>query len=328
MSTAARPVAAATAAASGTDPSGPDPVLLSRLATGALGWLGGQMHRFDPFSATARSATHARAKAALELALLCRCADALGRPVPQLTEGVALIRTLWQNPAFPRLFAEAEGGYSATYALVYAALAPDRINDTQCRAALAELPPGFLLPDGKSPYQRLEIRYYADRAGLRHGIEPVAELLPHSAPVTLRADTRPGTAPLTTRQAYTLTHAAFYLGDFGRAGSGLAGDDLAHARDLVHRMLAHCAAHSLWDLAAELLLTQFILGLDPLHTASGAAALDCLARAQLPGGAIPGRSAALSATPADPAGEFFRKAYHTTLVTALMALTIASRGPA
>lgn len=36
------------------------------------------------------------------------------------------------------------------------------------------LSPGFLSPHGKSAYQRIEIRYYADKAGVRHGIEPYA----------------------------------------------------------------------------------------------------------------------------------------------------------
>jgi hypothetical protein len=92
-------------------------------------------------------------------------------------------------------------------------------------------------------------------------------------------------------------------------------------------MLGHCVAHDRWDLAAELLITQFILGVEPLRTPSGAAAVECLARAQLPNGAIPARSAALRAAEPLPPGEFFRKAYHTTLVTALMALIVSSERP-
>ncbi|MFF8606816.1 DUF6895 family protein [Streptomyces sp. NPDC015346] len=336
------------------------PSPLEQLVAGALGWLGRNLDHFDPFSASARSATHTKAKAALELALLCHCAarteggaapEGLTAP-EELTGATALVHKLWQDPEFPRLFDEVPR-YAATYGLIYAALAPDGIDDTQCRATVARLAPDFLSPHGKSPYRRIEIRYYADKAGVRHGIEPYAELLPRSPLLALRAagpedppsrdraaedgasrdgaaenpTPRNGAAPLATSEAYALTHTGFYLGDFGRTAPGLAGGALAHARDLVDRMLRHCVEHDRWDLAAELVLTQFILGDEPLHTPSGAAAVECLLRAQRPDGAIPGRSAALTASPSATAGEFFGKAYHTTLVTALMALTVSSPRP-
>ncbi|MFE3787205.1 DUF6895 family protein [Streptomyces goshikiensis] len=305
---------------------------LEQLSSGALGWLGGNLDFFDPFSADIRSASPlARAKAALELALLCHCADRLAEPPRALDEAGALVRKLWQDPDLPRLFAEVPK-YGSTYGLIYAALAPDAIDDAQVRRALAGLDPALLSPRGKSPYQRVEIRHYADKAGVRHTIEPYAELLPHSPLVAFRT-AGPGEAPsgdgapLTLPQAYAVTHTAFYLGDFGRTAPGLGGDALAHARDLVERLLRHSVEHDLWDLAAELVLTRFILGSEPLDTPSGAAAVECLVRAQRPDGAIPGRSAASAATPSASGGEFFRTAYHTTLVTALMALIVASPRP-
>ncbi|MFJ3921837.1 DUF6895 family protein [Streptomyces sp. NPDC090022] len=307
------------------------PAPLERLCAGALGWLGGNLDHFDPFSASARPATHGRAKAALELALLCHCAARLADPPEALGGAGALVRKLWQDPDLPRLFADVPA-YTSTYRLVYAALAPDAIDDTQVRATLARLDPGFLAPRGKSPYQRIEIRHYADKAGVRHSIEPYAELLPHSPLVAFRA-AGPGDAraqdgaPLTAPQAYAVTHTAFYLGDFGRAAPRLDPDALAHAGDLVDRLLRHSVGHEQWDLAAELVLTQFILGSEPLETPSGTAAVECLVRAQRPDGAIPGRSAALTADPSAPDGEFFAKAYHTTLVTALMALIVSSPRP-
>jgi hypothetical protein len=314
---------------------------LEQLAAGALDWLGGSLDHFDPFSASARPATHNKAKAALELALLCHCAARTGGIPDSLSGATALVRKLWEDPGFPRLFDDVPA-YASTYALVHAALAPDGIDDTQCRAALAQLPPDFLSPRGKSPYRRIEIRYYAEKAGVRHGIEPYAELVPRSPLVAFggagpedaaphdaaRKDAVPkDAAPLTVPKAYALTHTAFYLGDFGRSAPGLTGSALDRARVLVCRMLRHCVRHEWWDLAAELVLTQFILGSDPLRTPSGAAAVECLLRAQRPDGAIPGRSAALEAPPSASAGEFFRKAYHTTLVAALMALIVSPPRP-
>ncbi|MBW5483984.1 DUF6895 family protein [Streptomyces bambusae] len=304
---------------------------LDRLSAGALGWLGGNLDHFDPFSAGAPSAPLGRAKAALELALLCHCAARLPDPPEALGEAGALVRKLWQGPDLPRLFADIPK-YGSTYGLTYAALAPDAIDDTQVRATLAGLDAEFLSPQGKSAFQRIEIRHYADKAGVRHTIEPYAELLPDSPLVALRAaepgdPASQGGAPLTDPQAYAVTHTAFYLGDFGRTAPGLDGSALAHARDLVDRLLVHCVEHDRWDLAAELVLTQYVLGSEPLDTPSGAAAVECLVRAQRPDGAIPGRSAALRADPAAPGGEFFRMAYHTTLVTALMALVVSSPRP-
>ncbi|MEW1633669.1 hypothetical protein AB0469_06330 [Streptomyces sp. NPDC093801] len=304
---------------------------LERLAAGALGWLDGNLDHFDPFSPGAHPTALGKAKAALELALLLHCASRLPDPPEALDKAGALVRRLWQAPDLPKLFAGIPS-YASAYALVYAALAPDGIDGTQVRATLAQLDPEFLSPRGKSPYQRLETRHYADKAGVRHTVEPYAELLPHSPLVAFRA-AGPGEAasddgaPLTEPQAYAVTHAAFYLGDFGRTSPGLDGAGLAHARDLVDRLLVHCVGHDRWDLAAELVLTQFILGSEPLDTPSGAAAVECLVRAQRPDGAVPGRSAALAAHPSAPAGEFFAKAYHTTLVTALMALVVSSPRP-
>jgi hypothetical protein len=300
---------------------------LERLAAGALGWLGAHLDHFDPFSATARPAIHGRAKAALELALLCHCAARLDGPPDTLGAATALVRKLWQDPDFPRLFDD-EPRHGSTYGLIYAALAPDGIDTTQVRARLALLEPEFLSPRDKSPYQRIEIRHYADKAGVRHTVEPYAELLAHSPLVAYHADAAAADgAPLSMPRAYALTHTAFYLGDFGRTAPGLGGGALAHARDLVARLLRHSVEHDLWDLAAELVLTQFVLGSEPLDTPEGAAAVECLVRAQRPDGALPGRSAALAEEPSATPGEFFAKAYHTTLVTALTALIVASPRP-
>lgn len=320
---------------------------LDQLSAGALDWLGANLDHFDPYATDAGTATHRQAKAVLELALLCHCSPPPGEPHDERLDGATtLLRKLWQRPEFPRLF-DLHPPSAPTYGLAYAALAPDGIDDTACRATLGRLPPDFLSPAGKSPLKRMEIRFYADKAGADHTIEPHAELVGQSPLVTLTAATpgRPatgvvatddvvtegmvteGVAPLTNSEGYSLTHAAFFLGDYGRTATGLAGDALAHARELVRRMLDHCVGQDRWDLAAELVITQFILGLEPLRTPSGAAAVECLVRAQRSDGAIPGRSAALMASRSTPAGEFFRKAYHTTLVTALMALVLSSGRP-
>ncbi|MEV5704092.1 hypothetical protein [Actinoallomurus sp. NPDC052274] len=299
------------------------PSSLDRLTEGTLHWLGRNLEFFDPYSESARTAAHRPVKAALELALLCHCQGRLDGGDDRLREATTLIRTLWQLPDFERLIAT-QPDWAPQYALIYAALAPSGIDDRLCRAALARLAAdGYFSPAGKSPYLRLETRYYADKAGVEHGIEPYEELVALSPLVALVATAATEGAPLETQDAYALTHSAFFLSDFGRAKPG-PGYALERTDDLARRMLDHCVEHDRWDLVAELVMTRFCLGHDPLDTPSGVAAVECLARAQRPDGAIPARSAALMATDPVSAAEFFGKAYHTTLVTALMSLLLAS----
>ncbi|MFD0276447.1 DUF6895 family protein [Kitasatospora sp. NPDC127111] len=321
----------------GTVPPGTAPSDLHRLSAGTLAWLERNLDRFDPYAPgrghSEHEAPYARAKAALELALLRHCWARLGAgDDPRLGRVTALVRTLWPHPDFPRLVT-ADPRCAAYYGLVYAALAPDGIDDRPCRAVLARLAADDLSPRGRSPYQRLELRYYADKAGVRHTVEPYEELIARNVLVTLPAEAArravpAGEAPVTVPEAYAVTHSAFYLSDFGRTGPGLPADARADAAELVSRLLEHCARRDWWDLAAELLITQVCLGLEPLRTPCGTAALACLARAQQGDGAIPGRSAGTRASAADPAGAFFAKAYHTTLVTALMTLLVTSAGAA
>ncbi|WP_062209198.1 hypothetical protein [Streptomyces sp. NBRC 109706] len=299
---------------------------VDRLAEGALDWLMTRLDHFDPFSAQAASAAHLPAKAALELALLCHCAARLGAAATQLAPATALVRRLWETPEILRLYT-GRPAVASYYALIHAALAPPGIDDSHRRTALAGVAPDFLTPGEKTPYLRLEIRYYADKAGVRHEMEPLRDLVPHSPPVTLRAAAERDAPPLTTRDAYRLTHAAFFLGDFGHADPGLTAQGTVHARELVATVLRHCVANDLWDLAAELVLTQFVLGVDPLGDPDGAAAVDSLARAAGADGGLPGRSPELAASAADSPAEIFAKSYHTTLVTALTALTLSAARP-
>ncbi|MFF7458207.1 DUF6895 family protein [Kitasatospora sp. NPDC008115] len=323
---------------------------LRRLSDGALGWIGRHLDHFDPFTARGPASerpaagpggAHRPAKAALELALLTHCWTRLdGGADPRRAEATARVREIWRHPGFPALLT-AEPRAAVQYRLACAAFAPAGTADAPFRADLALLTPADLSPAGRSPYQRLELRYYADKAGVPHTVEPYADLAARNVLVELpatalaraarrdlhkgRADAaaRPDEPPVTVPEAYALTHSGFYLSDFARTGPGLPEGAVADAAALVARLLDHCVRHDWWDLAAELVMTQVCLGLDALGTPGGAAAVDLLARAQRPDGSLPGRSAATRAGAADPPAAYFAKAYHTTLVTALMTLLLA-----
>lgn len=284
--------------------------VLSGLSTAAVGWVGRNLPFFDPFSPVSPLPAARKVKAVLELAVFCHRWAKL-RPTSDLFHRAgALLQGIWRRPEFPVLLDTHGGPYTDSQRLVYLALAPDDHRD----AALAPLSDGYLSPAGKSPYLRLETRYYADKANLAHGMESYREL----AAGSLLA--RPPTPPVSTRDAYTMTHTAFYLSDYGHLPVDLPDDARERALRAVAAMVVASAGEDLWDLTGELLITLACLGGDVTGTPAGQVGIRCLAGAQLPGGAIPGRSAASGVPPDLPPGQFFRRAYHTTLVAALVGM--------
>lgn len=289
---------------------------LGELSAGAKHWLGCNLHFFDPFSPVSPLPEERKAKAALELAIFCHSWAKLRPATDVLDRATTLIRTIWQRPEF-LLLMDGQARYADARRLVYAALAPAGIRDDLRGAALARLrASGYLSPLGKSPYLRLETRYYADKANIEHGIESYQELAEQS----LLA--RPPAPPVSRSDAYTITHTAFYLSDYGFRDPGLPSEVREQGERLACSVLNCCVSHDKWDLAGELVITLACLGGDPAGTPSGQAAIRCLAQAQLANGAIPGRSASVRAQESASPAEFFRKAYHTTLVTALMSLIV------
>jgi hypothetical protein len=261
-----------------------------------------------------------RVKAALELAIFCHSWAKLRPATDLLGEATALLRTIWLRPEFPLLIDAHGDVWADSQRLAYAALAPAGVRDDLRESALARLKTsGYLSPLGKSPTSRLEIRYYADKAHIEHGMESYQDLAAES----LLA--RPPTPPVSRGVAYAITHTAFHLSDFGCVDMGLPGDVREQAERVTRSMIGSCARQDLWDLTGELVSTLGCLGGDPLATPAGQAGIRCLMLAQLDNGAIPGRSAANRAQPSLSSAEFFRKAYHTTLVAALMSLIVGQR---
>lgn len=295
----------------------PERYSLGGLSDGAMRWLGRNLHFFDPFSPSSPLPENRMAKAVLELAIVCHCWSRLKPPTDLLGEATALLRAIWCRPEFPSLIDAHGGEYADSQRLAYAALAPSGVRDDLREAALARLrASGYLSPLGKSPYLRLETRYYADKAGVEHGIESYREL----AGKSLLA--RPLGASMPLGHAYTITHTAFYLSDYGFSGPDLPGDARMRAERVTSAMIGSCVRQDLWDLTGELVIALACFGGDPAATPPGQAGIRCLARAQLDNGAIAGRSAALRARPSLSPAVFFRKAYHTTLVAVLMSLIV------
>lgn len=308
---------------------------MASLSAGARGWIGRHCGFLDEPAGRAELPVTPRVKALLQLALLYRCwakaAGATGTagttieaahpahpaptrpPDPDLAAVAATVEQVWRSPAHPPLLT-VEPRYARQFQLMYGALAPAGLDaDGPHRTALAEGVTGDLLtPRRKSPFLHLETRYYAELADVKHQLLDYPELYRISR-LAGHADGQ----PLAELDVCNVTHTVFHLADFGFRDPGLGRADLAHARDRVERLTEESVRRGEWDLTGKLVLAQHCLGLDPLTTPSGAAALRLLAEAQSPEGAFPGRSAT-DRVPADAtAVQFFRKSYQSTLVVAL-----------
>ncbi|MBB5825964.1 DUF6895 family protein [Micromonospora carbonacea] len=253
-----------------------------------------------------------RAKACLELALLRRLWARVGPGDPALARVTSAVDAIWADPSFPGQIA-AEPRYARQYGLAYAALAPAGAGLDQ--ATLERIAPaGHFTPYSRSSYLRLEMRFYADLAGLDHDIE--------SYPVLYQGCELPrfAEAPTDIEAAYRVTHTLFHMTDFGAHAPQITEAERRHALTLVDRMTTHFIAVEHWDLTAELLLSQHCLGQDPTLTGSGAAGVRALLAVQTADGRIPARFAAQRIPETSPPVDLFRRAFHTTLVTAFASM--------
>ncbi|WP_406208190.1 hypothetical protein OH807_36340 [Kitasatospora sp. NBC_01560] len=271
-----------------------------------------------------------RVKALLQLALLSRSWARIAPADPGLAEIAGTVGQVWRDPGFVPLLA-GEPRYAWQFRLAYGALAPAGLTDGPHRTVLAELTAGGpLAPRRQSAFGSLETRYYADLAGLRHRLRSYRELYEEG-----RLARHGDGAPVDDLDVCDVTHTVFHLTDFGFRTPDpgdpdslvLTGPALEHARDRVCRLTEATVRRGEWDLTGKLVLAQHCLGLDPLRTRSGAAGLRMLAEVQAPGGAIPGRSPGDRADTAPTTVEYFRKAYQSTLVTALATLTVLHGRP-
>jgi hypothetical protein len=291
---------------------------VERLSAGTRQWIRLHAGYLDTPSAHAELPVTPRVKALLQLALLRRYWAKAAPQDPGLGEVTALVEHVWQRPDFPHLIT-LDPGYARQYQLMYGALAPAAISAGAHRTALARLAAdGYLTPRRKSPYVRLETRFYADLAGVVHQLESYQEL--YAASLLARA----AGLPVEGLDVCDVTHTVFYLSDFGFRDPGLTREARDQASGVVDRLTDHCVRRGAWDLVGKLVLAQYCLGVDPLRTPSGAAGVRMLARAQSPDGAIPGKSATERAAATATPVQFFRRAYQATLVTALATLIITS----
>ena len=291
---------------------------LVALSDGAMRWLGEAVAFLDP--ALSDLPVTPRVKACVELALLCRIWTRLAPDDKRLRPVAAAVRRIWQSPDFPDQI-DADPNYARQAGLTYVALAPAGLSTGYHEATREKLAPGGRLARyGKSPHLHLSTRYYADLAGIPHEFDSYRELYERTVLANL-ASVEP---PMNHENTYRITHTLFHLSDFGLCDLDLPAAERERIAPLIDELTGHAVETEHWDLTEELLLSQFIVGLDPTRTRSGVAGIRSLLAAQLPNGAIPGRFAAQRVDESVPPILMFRRSYHTTLVAALVSLVILS----
>lgn len=299
----------------GTRPAGLEEAA-KRLSAGTRQWVGRHADYLGSPAAHAELPTTPHVKALLQLALLCRFWSRIAPADAGLVVPAAVVERTWRRSDFPRLVT-ADPRYARQFQLMYAALAPAGTVSDAHRVAPARLEAdGFLTPRRKSPYLHLETRFYADLAGVGHQLASYREL--YASSLLARASA----LPVAELDVCEITHTVFHLSEFGFRDPGLTDGERKRAVHVVESLTEHCVRQGAWDFTAKLVLAQYCLGADPLRTPSGAAGIRMLADALSPDGAIPGKSVTERAAPTATSVAFFRRAYQSTLGTALAMLIV------
>ncbi|MFF4605297.1 DUF6895 family protein [Streptomyces sp. NPDC001339] len=197
-----------------------------------------------------------------------------------------------------------------------------------CETLLAADAGGHTRPY-KPVLTRIELRYFIDRGGFTAPVRlpDIGTLHQQSIPAL-----RPDLLQLTESETYALTHALFYVTDFGHHRRLLGGcEEMAQLRESVRGLIGVHLARGNLDLLAELLLCEVALddgcGSGPLAYAGW----NALASAQRPDGAVPSpvhRPEVLHSLAGDKAAAYlFGTCHHTTMAAALAAAVRRRRAP-
>jgi hypothetical protein len=286
----------------------------SEVWDGALTWLSERLDLFDPFLEGAE-ADMFRVKASLELAVMCWLAAETGIRDARLHVCLDPLGDAWRRPELHERMLRRPGRIRL-YLMLYLAL-------QRCGRAGPELMPavGRILDAGYAtaveevPFRTLDLRYMLDLAGLPAPVPAIRD--GYRQTLAARTDEM---VDLTDYDLYCLTHALFYLTDFGRTpATAIAPDQLDALRYRVGLLLGTQVLAGNWDLTGELLIACDCLRHEP---ACRAAAWRAFAAAQQPDGAIPGPEwPATEVAREDRRRRDFELNYHTTLVGALAVVT-------
>jgi hypothetical protein len=182
------------------------------------------------------------------------------------------------------------------------------------RALQNVLDRGFFDRAERSAWSQVDIKYYLDEVGLRHGFP--------SEDVLLRQSTLLAPPPLYHAQRidlYAATHLVFHLTDFGaRPLPGVGPAEMDKVSDFMALALAMSLAEKDFDLVGEFLAARICLG----TSSDGLShfATETLLESQQPAGFVPDQSWQRGLIgEEDPQTEEFFAVYHPTLVALIVA---------
>lgn len=288
------------------------------LASGALTWTDAHLKEFDPCSATNLQAEHVRFKAAIELAVLTwrLRRHPGGSEDLRVQRFITFLATVYAQARLREQMLRADELFVARGHLWLALRGTGLIDDEQEHWGLQRaLARGALERAERLSHRSLELRHLVETAGLEHRLPSARTLAARG--ILVRT---PSALHATHQDAYSVTHALFYLSDWvARPIVDLGRRSMERTSRLVELLLGRYVYARDWDLVGELLLA--CASLRRTGSACYAAAWLAICDAQRPDGSVPAPprsrigdpTASLSADEDDP----FARDYHPTLVAAL-----------
>jgi hypothetical protein len=260
---------------------------------GILYWLSANISEFDPASDNNLSNATPEAikpdltrKAIVELGLALRLAQR--SPLLKKNPEIEKLKKLWvaildsQNIFFDigrrlQLYPHS--------VVAYAVLKSFGINrDDLWEDLQIVLDRGYVDRVERSAWDKLDMKYYIEAAGLNHNFSSDEELYKECSLRRL-----PKLPFAQTHDLYGLTHLLFHFSDFGLIDlRNLMKDDYQIVQHYVDLSQSVCLIKQDWDLTAELLINQYCL--NKRFTDVDRNAAHTLFKAQQPGGFIPGRA--------------------------------------
>lgn len=187
-----------------------------------------------------------------------------------------------------------------------------RQNDEAHRRLQLLLQRGYIDRVERSAWEKVDMKYYIDAAGLAHQF-PADELL-CAASCLSNLPLLPYTSK---HDLYGLTHLLFHLSDFGvRDMKPLLGDKYNYVQNYLDLSVAMCLVEQDWDLTAELLINQYCMR--KTFTPADKDAACILYRSQQAEGFIPGRAWVKDKTASGSAQADFADVYHPTIVSMIL----------
>lgn len=297
---------------------------LCHLEQRSLAWVVERQRYFNPLLYTENLKIDLALKASAELALVC--ADARADRASELPPQYQQLASYVWTEVFS---ADAVRDHLLTTELglltfgFYASLRHCGYRDERYERELQTL-----LDDG---YVSAAERVPTRELDFLHSLQKLALLsdrnLPRQVYERCLIAKHPSLYPLTTDDVYALTHAIFFMTDFGRIPGWWSTADLEYLRGALPRLSEYYLRKGNWDVVAELLICLSATGLSEAPIYGQSLALLCAAQQE--DGSIPGPTreqrgrqwAATTANDDDANAEWrvFHDNYHTTLV-ALMAV--------